>query len=220
MKDNAIECAAPGTVKGGIDTSETDLSNVSADSSSDRVSIAKEKNVAASVPAGVLYRPGEEPDRIRQRIDKLFEKLDSAYPDKVIVGLRKDHKKWGETVTELYRQLGYPDGNSFLNAYGYTTGTGASGRPSSDPMEVVNELKRRYANGATCAKMADLSAENPDLAPKFKNLSNQADKFFGMTLVKYFIQEKYKIAGDKPGSGNTENIGSISSNIKNYLKKK
>ena len=31
------------------------------------------------------------------------------------------------------------------------------------------------------------------------------------TDVKYFIQEKYKIAGDKPGSGNTENIGSISS---------
>lgn len=29
--------------------------------------------------------------------------------------------------------------------------------------------------------------------------------------VKYFIQEKYKIAGDKPGSGSTENIGSISS---------
>lgn len=28
--------------------------------------------------------------------------------------------------------------------------------------------------------------------------------------VRYFIQEKYKIAGDKPGSGNTENIGSIS----------
>lgn len=28
--------------------------------------------------------------------------------------------------------------------------------------------------------------------------------------IKYFIQEKYKIAGDKPGSGNTENIGSFS----------
>lgn len=27
--------------------------------------------------------------------------------------------------------------------------------------------------------------------------------------VRYFIQEKYKIAGDKPGSGNTENIGSF-----------
>lgn len=32
--------------------------------------------------------------------------------------------------------------------------------------------------------------------------------------VQYFIQEKYKIAGDKPGSGNTENIGSFST--KNY----
>ena len=29
--------------------------------------------------------------------------------------------------------------------------------------------------------------------------------------VRFFIQEKYKIAGDRPGSGNTENIGSISS---------
>ena len=29
--------------------------------------------------------------------------------------------------------------------------------------------------------------------------------------VKYFIQEKYRISGDKPGSGNTENIGSIKS---------
>ncbi|MDR9833585.1 type II restriction endonuclease [Staphylococcus coagulans] len=29
---------------------------------------------------------------------------------------------------------------------------------------------------------------------------------------KYFIQEKYKISGDKPGSGNTENIGSFKSN--------
>lgn len=27
--------------------------------------------------------------------------------------------------------------------------------------------------------------------------------------VQYFIQEKYKIAGDKPGSGDTENIGSF-----------
>lgn len=30
--------------------------------------------------------------------------------------------------------------------------------------------------------------------------------------VEYFIQEKYKIVGEKPGSGNTENIGSIHSN--------
>ncbi len=39
---------------------------------------------------------------------------------------------------------------------------------------------------------------------------NDRDKIeFPFYDVKYFIQEKYKIAGDKPGSGNTENIGSI-----------
>lgn len=36
--------------------------------------------------------------------------------------------------------------------------------------------------------------------------------------VKYFIQEKYKIAGDKPGSGNTENIGSFPTKNFNDLK--
>lgn len=36
--------------------------------------------------------------------------------------------------------------------------------------------------------------------------------------VKYFIEEKYKIAGDKPGSGNTENIGSFPTKNFNDLK--
>ena len=36
--------------------------------------------------------------------------------------------------------------------------------------------------------------------------------------VKYFMQEKYKIVGEKPGSGNTENIGSISTkNFSDFL---
>lgn len=37
------------------------------------------------------------------------------------------------------------------------------------------------------------------------------------TNVEYFVQEKYKIAGDIPGSGNTENIGSIvASSIRDF----
>lgn len=36
--------------------------------------------------------------------------------------------------------------------------------------------------------------------------------------VRYFMQEKYKIAGDKPGSGNTENIGSFSTKSFDDLK--
>ena len=63
---------------------------------------------------------GKEPASIKKRLDILFPKLNQAYPDKKISGLYKDHKKWGETVTELYRALGYPDGTSFLEAYGLT----------------------------------------------------------------------------------------------------
>lgn len=35
--------------------------------------------------------------------------------------------------------------------------------------------------------------------------------------IEVFVQEKYKISGDKPGSGNTENIGSFKTNRMDYL---
>lgn len=41
---------------------------------------------------------------------------------------------------------------------------------------------------------------------------------FPYTDVQYFMEEKYKIAGDKPGSGNTENIGSFSTRSFSDLK--
>ena len=44
-----------------------------------------------------------------------------------------------------------------------------------------------------------LKIDDKNLVPPFTN-------------VEYFMQEKYKIAGDRPGSGNTENIGTIKSN--------
>lgn len=71
---------------------------------------------------------GKEPASIKKRLDILFPKLNQAYPDKKISGLYKDHKKWAETVTELYRALGYPDGTSFLEAYGYTVVINKGGR--------------------------------------------------------------------------------------------
>ena len=143
----------------------------------------------ATLPSSVKYAPGNEPESIRKRLDRLFDKFDSAYPDKIISGLHKDHKKWGESITELYRLLGYPDGNSFLTAYGYTQANSVGGRPAGDPMEVVLELKKRYPNGPTCSTLLELIEENPDLSSKFSNLRSRSEKFFGMTLAKYFVQE-------------------------------
>jgi hypothetical protein len=68
----------------------------------------------------ILYTPGNEPENIRKKLENFFEKLDSAYPDKVVKSLHKEHKKWGETLTKLYREIGYESGNALLEAYGYT----------------------------------------------------------------------------------------------------
>ncbi|MGN1381807.1 MAG: type II restriction endonuclease, partial [Eubacterium sp.] len=50
-----------------------------------------------------------------------------------------------------------------------------------------------------------------DLAQESRvyNFADRNQITFPYKNVRYFIQEKYKIAGDKPGSGNTENIGSF-----------
>ena len=134
-----------------------------------------------------IIEVGHEPDKIKKRLSTLLEKLDGVYPDKVITRLHQDHKKLGESVTSLYRELGYPDGNSFLEAYGYKVEKPTVGRPKSDHMTVIEELKRRYPNGPTCSKMAQLIEENPDLASKFKNLANQSNQLFGMPFAQFLI---------------------------------
>ena len=131
-----------------------------------------------------ICRPGEEPANIRRRIDILFPKLDAAYPDRVISGLNKDHKKWGETVTELYRALGYPDSRAFLEAYGYTVAENRGGRPSTvDPAAVIKTLCERYPQGAGNVNVAILKADNPDLP--LKTLENNAVAYFGCAFGYY-----------------------------------
>ena len=174
-----------------LDTPSTGLSN---NTKEEETSTAANNQMPVGrsvekISDSVLYLPGEEPEKIWEQLNRLFEKLDAVYPDKAIVGLHKDHKNLGETVTRLYRQLGYPDNESFLKAYGYTVRTGVGGRTSANPMNIIEELKRRYANGPTCSKLPELIAENPDLASKFKNIQNQADKLFGMTFSRYLVQE-------------------------------
>lgn len=126
---------------------------------------------------------GQEPAYLKNRMDTLFAKLDEAYPDKVIVSLQKDHKKWAERIREFYRALGYPDGNTFLEAYGYTVQKGKAGRHSNNHMEIIQELQRRYPDGSPYNKLGDLLEANTDL--KLKTLNNNAQSLFGMSLADY-----------------------------------
>lgn len=50
---------------------------------------------------------------------------------------------------------------------------------------------------------------------QYENRDDIVVPYYG---VQYFIQEKYKIAGDRPGSGNTENIGSFVTKDINLLR--
>ena len=134
---------------------------------------------------GVLFKPGEEPENIRKRLDILFPKLDEAYPDKVIVGLNKDHREWSKTVTDLYRKLGYKSGADFLTAYGYKMHYDKGGRPKADHSATIEELKRRYPNGADFKTTAELVADNPDIAKQLNTLQKDANQVLGMSFGKY-----------------------------------
>lgn len=145
------------------------------------------KTIKGKIADGVLYVPGEEPEAIKKQINRLFEKLDVAYPDKVITKLNTDHKKWGEKVTELYRQLGYPDGNAFLTAYGYSMEKNVSGRPSSvNPDAIISQLKKLYPEG-TSMSSSDLQKAHPDIP--WKSLQNKSSEYFGMPFTKYLAKE-------------------------------
>lgn len=130
----------------------------------------------------------QEAEALRKRINTLFEKLDAAYPDKVIVSLRKDHREWGKTVTDLYRKLGYSSGTEFLETYGYKVSHEKGGRPKVDFDEAVTELKRRYPEGTTLSISAIIE-ENSDIAKRLNTLQKQVSSSGKMTFKEFLIHE-------------------------------
>lgn len=137
-----------------------------------------------------IFSKGTEPLDLRRRIDTLMPKLLEAYPDRIVVGLSRDHKKWAETARDIAKKLEYSSTAEFLEAYGFTVERSLEkgGRPkTADPEAVIEELKRRYPNGSPFHTLHDLAKENPDLKGKLKTISNQGDRPFGVTLRDHLI---------------------------------
>lgn len=133
---------------------------------------------------------GKEPASIKKRLDILFPKLNQAYPDKKISGLYKEHKKWAETVTELYWALGYPDGTSFLEAYGYTVVINKGGRHTTiDPDIVILNLMEKYPDGSGFTSITQLIEADEEFAAVHKTLANNSMQYFGMPLGKYLTEQ-------------------------------
>lgn len=137
------------------------------------------------------------PESEQRVLDNLLRDLNETYPDKVIVRLQQDHKKWYEKVTRLYKNIGYASRDEFLAAYGFTEEKGKGGRPSEDLNAIAEELINRYQGDKSVSSVDQLKAENPDLAPKFKSLQNKSKDLFGMTFVKYLKEKGVIDTGEK-----------------------
>ena len=136
------------------------------------------------------------PESEKRVLENLLRDLNETYPDKVIVRLQQDHKKWYEKVTRLYKNIGYASRDEFLAAYGFTEVKGKNGRPSADLNAIIEELISRYEGNRYADSFDQVKADNPDIAPKLKNISNKSKELFGMSLNNY-LKEKGVLKSDK-----------------------
>ncbi len=123
-----------------------------------------------------------------RRLQNLCKKLEAAYPDKKVSGLGSLHKHWYEDLSALVKELGYTDRAELLAACGFEYVKSLGGRPSATSDNYLNELKKRYPNGASFASLTELVAANPDLAGKTKTMTNTAQKLYGMSLSNYLAE--------------------------------
>ena len=130
----------------------------------------------------------------------------TVYPDFTII--LEDNSKIAVDVKTTYRRYLR---NGQVSKFGFTLGAFASflRNNTKNIAYPYNQYIKHYVIGFVYDRAinskAGLIKQINDLIP------------IPYSNVEFFIQEKYKIAGDKPGSGNTENIGSIlSSNINDF----
>lgn len=134
----------------------------------------------------------------------------TVYPDFTLMRSESDTEKLAVDIKTTYRKF-KKDGNP--SGYVFTLGSFASymrdGRKNiSYP---YSEYARHYVIGFVYTRN-DNATEGQIFKQNELSLLQVPYKD-----VEVFVQEKYKIAGDKPGSGNTENIGSFKTNNMSYL---
>lgn len=77
----------------------------------------------------MLYAPGNEPEELKKYLNMLMRELHEKFPDDLIVMDMWDHERWDKLAGFLVQKLGYPNGRSFLNAYGFEVFVGSEPQP-------------------------------------------------------------------------------------------
>lgn len=116
-----------------------------------------------------FYTPGNEPENLKRRLHSFFAQIDEFYPDGKIVGLHNEHKKLGERLTALYRELGYESGQAMMEAYGYEYIQKVQRLISKEQrreimqLVLINKLKERIGVDAPYKNVTELRKAFPDL---------------------------------------------------------
>lgn len=132
------------------------------------------------------YKPGEEPEVIKGKVESMLMRLEEYYPDRIISNsLQSTHKSLGKDAGGLYQWLGYENMQAMLEAYGYKYQAKA-GRPTNDYDTVIQELLDKYKDKSKPESLGDLIFENPEYKSAIKTISNSSKERYGMTAAKYF----------------------------------
>ena len=129
-------------------------------------------------------------------------KAQNTYPDFILMHDENSKNKIAIDIKTTYVKPSEPNIKFTLGSFGsyMRNNTKNIAYPYTD-------FSKHYVIGFVYERKDDAQAS------KVFSLENIDKIVFPYTDVKYFMQEKYKIAGDKPGSGNTENIGSLTSKM-------
>ena len=132
----------------------------------------------------------------------------TVYPDFTII--KENGEKIAVDIKTTYRKY---NRNGETLRYSFTLGSYASFLRNN-----IKNIAYPYDQYAKHYVIGFVYDRNPkSKAGQMININEQKIEP-PFTNVEYFIQEKYKIGGDKPGSGNTENIWTIHSNNINDFK--
>lgn len=131
----------------------------------------------------------------------------TVYPDFIMMKSQSSKQKIAIDIKTTYI-------NTNHSAIGFTLGSYASYLRNN-----TKNIEYRYTDYVKHYVVGFVYRRNDRAqASRVYDYSDRSKISFPYSDVQYFIQEKYKIAGDRPGSGNTENIGSIlSSDINDFI---
>ncbi len=132
----------------------------------------------------------------------VLAKQQNQYPDLTLVS--PDGIHYAVDIKTTYRKR--RDKSSVARVNGMTLGTYMGYFRARDNSSIItfpyNSYSKHYVLGVVYSQVADKDEMRSYNISELDDIPSVANEF------EFFLQEKYRIASDRPGSGNTKNIGS------------